>query len=117
MGNLQDAISDFTQAIQIKPDYAIAYNNRGETYLASGNFEAALSDFQKSNSLRPGLQYSLAGLAITHHALRQIPEAKRIWKEVLVKMDERYLDAEWVGKEVDWRPELIEEARKLIAKL
>jgi hypothetical protein len=31
LGDKQGAISDFTQAIQINPNFANAYNNRGAT--------------------------------------------------------------------------------------
>ena len=39
------AIADFTQAIQLNPRYADAYNNRGNAYRHVKNYDAALADF------------------------------------------------------------------------
>ena len=58
----------------------------------------------------------LAGLAITHHALGHIDESKRLWKS-LIQQDPRYQDANWVGKALNWAAPLVEEARKLNARL
>jgi tetratricopeptide (TPR) repeat protein len=79
-------------------------------------YQLALSDFQKSLDLRPGYYFALAGLAITYHALGQVEEARRLWNELIAE-DSRYRDAEWVKKELNWVDALVEEARKLIAKL
>jgi tetratricopeptide (TPR) repeat protein len=115
-GDLDGAIADYTEAIRLKPKEADAHRNRGEAYLEMGRNDEALKDFQKTLILDPKSNNTLPGLAITHHKLNNIEEAKRIWQTLLTS-DVRYLDAEWVGNEFNWRPILVEEARKLIAKL
>jgi len=40
-------------AIEIKPDYARAYNNRAWTYLKLGKFELGLSDAERAVELAP----------------------------------------------------------------
>jgi protein O-mannosyl-transferase len=45
------AISDFSQAIRLRPDYASAYSNRGLAYYNLGNKTLALEDFNKSLGL------------------------------------------------------------------
>ena len=50
-GNVSGAISDFEQAIQIKPDYAEAYYNRGVALYQKGEQQRACNDWQKASSL------------------------------------------------------------------
>jgi len=52
-GNLSLAISDLTKAIEINPDYADAYNNRGFVYIQQGNLPQAISDFNKAIEINP----------------------------------------------------------------
>jgi lipopolysaccharide biosynthesis regulator YciM len=54
-GDHKQAIEYFSKAIEIDPNYAEAYNNRGLSYASSqiGNFDLALSDFSKVIELNP----------------------------------------------------------------
>jgi len=52
-GDLKEAISYYDQAVQIKPDQADAYNNRGIVYLKIGQFQLAIKDFNKAAILQP----------------------------------------------------------------
>ena len=36
---MKTAIADYTRAIRIDPDYAAAYNNRGNAYKELGDYE------------------------------------------------------------------------------
>src|SRR6188768_1702942 len=47
------AIADYTTAIQLKPDYAEAYNNRGFAYYLKGDAERAIADYTRAIALRP----------------------------------------------------------------
>jgi len=47
----QNAIKDFSRAIEIFPNYADAYNNRGHQLEEIGNFQGALLDYHKSIDL------------------------------------------------------------------
>jgi tetratricopeptide (TPR) repeat protein len=114
-GDIDDAIADYTEAIRLYP-HSYAYYNRGKAYFELGKFAQALEDFQRAYNLDHLDKYVLVWLAITHNALGQIAEAKRIWN-ILVAQDQRYRDADWVGKELDWTASLIEAARNLIAEL
>jgi tetratricopeptide (TPR) repeat protein len=42
------AIIDFDKAIQLNPDLALAYNNRGIAYPDNGKAGNAIADFKKS---------------------------------------------------------------------
>jgi tetratricopeptide (TPR) repeat protein len=47
------AISDFDQAIQLKPDYAVAYYDRGAAYILKGDSDRAIVDFNQAIQLKP----------------------------------------------------------------
>jgi tetratricopeptide (TPR) repeat protein len=115
-GDYPGSIADFSEVIRLDPQMMEAYVGRGEAHFALEPYDQALSDFKKANDLRPGHNFALAGLAITHHARGNAQEARRLWR-ILLGMDERYRDAEWVKTELNWAEPLVEEARRLIAGL
>lgn len=116
LGDFSGAIEDNNTVIQLDPQDNAGYNNRGEVLFVLGKYEQALDDFQVSNNQDPDDKWPIAGLAITQYMLKKDYEAGRIWRE-LVDQDARYGEADWVGQELHWRPELVEAARKLIATL
>lgn len=50
-GEVELAIEDYTQAIELKPDYAEAYYYRGGTWLRLGNREKAKVDLSVARDL------------------------------------------------------------------
>jgi tetratricopeptide (TPR) repeat protein len=52
-GNLTQAISDYTKAIEINPIFTEAYYNRGNTYEKQGNLTQAISDYTKAIETNP----------------------------------------------------------------
>ena len=48
MGDHGGAIIDFGQAIQLKRDYADAYNNRGTAKSALGDHDGAIEDYYRA---------------------------------------------------------------------
>lgn len=115
-GDFYGAIADYDKAVRLNPKSAIICNNRGEAFFALGQYERALSDFEMSKELDPNNNFALAGLAITYHALGHLDEGKRVWSKLLTK-NIKYGSADWVRTELNWAAPLVEEARKLIAKL
>ena len=51
LGRHEAALVDFDKAIQLKPDHAEAYNNRGVTKKALGRLDEAREDYQKALAL------------------------------------------------------------------
>ena len=47
-GQNDQAIADFTKAIEINPRFAYAYYNRGNAYGRKGHYDQAISDFTKA---------------------------------------------------------------------
>ena len=63
-GDFDEAIADFTEAIRFKPDYALAYCNRGTAYGNKGDSDKAIVDLTEAIRLKPDADaYNLRGLA------------------------------------------------------
>jgi len=52
-GDHSGAIADFNRAIELKPDFANAYNGRGVYRAQSGDYKGAIEDYTKAISLDP----------------------------------------------------------------
>jgi len=64
-GDNQGAIADYNQAIKIKPDYALAYNNRGWSKHELGDNQGAIADYNQAIKFKPddALAYNNRGIA------------------------------------------------------
>jgi|WetSurMetagenome_2_1015567.scaffolds.fasta_scaffold62367_2 tetratricopeptide (TPR) repeat protein len=51
-GQFTEAITEYTEAIRLRPDDNVLYYNRGSCYMQSNNDDAALQDFNKSLELK-----------------------------------------------------------------
>lgn len=54
-GNAEKALAAYDTAIQLKPDYAEVYNNRGNIKNGLGSHDAALDDYDEAIRLNPNL--------------------------------------------------------------
>jgi tetratricopeptide (TPR) repeat protein len=72
LGRWDDAVADYTRAIEQDPGMARAYNNRAAAYAQERRFDAAVADFSKTIQLdsKSALAYRNRGLA--YHDLGQI---------------------------------------------
>jgi tetratricopeptide (TPR) repeat protein/S1-C subfamily serine protease len=62
------AIADFTAAIRYKPDFALAYNNRGFARYAQKDYEGALADYNQAIRLHPKNALLYISRAFVRHA-------------------------------------------------
>ena len=49
----KEAIRHYTEALKLKSDFAIAYNNRGNAYADKGDFDPAIQDYNTAIELNP----------------------------------------------------------------
>ena len=58
MGDYEGAIADYDRAIEINPQHANAYNNRGIAKNKMGDYEGAIADYDRAIEINP--QYTIA---------------------------------------------------------
>lgn len=61
--DFQKQVELYTKAIDLAPDWASAYNNRGVAYFNLGNWDAAIADFTKAIELKPDYKLAIANRA------------------------------------------------------
>lgn len=76
------AIADYTAAIQLKPDYAEAYNDRGFAYYLKGDVERAIADYTRAIEVRPNYPkaHNNRGVAYMAHgygSAKSVPDFDR----------------------------------------
>ena len=112
-GKLVQAISNFTKAIENKPQYAKAYNNRGAAYYKQGDLTHAIFDFGSAIEIdhnyteaycNRGLAYAKQGnlpLAIADfsRAIYIDPHyAKAYANRAVAYFDEKEYDKAWIDE-------------------
>ena len=53
----EDAVKDFSQAIELSPRHEEAYVNRGNVYRKLGNYRGAIADYTQAIKLNPSFTY------------------------------------------------------------
>ncbi len=81
--NLKECISANTKAIQLKPDYAEAYRNRGAAKGLLGRYEEAIVDFNKAIDLKSDLVGVYNNRGNAKASLEQYPEAMADYNEAI----------------------------------
>jgi tetratricopeptide (TPR) repeat protein len=74
-GRMQDAVAALTRAIDLKPDFAEAYINRGLAHYLNENYPAAEEDFLAVLEIRPDDQKANNNLAVVYYRLERYEEA------------------------------------------
>ena len=83
LGKYEKAIADFGRALDLHPQNAAFYSNRGLAKSSLGHYEEAIADFDRALDLHPqnAHAYSNRGLAKSH--LGQHEEARADWQHAL----------------------------------
>ena len=75
LGQYEAAISDYTQAIRLKPDSADAYNNRGNAKANLKEYFAAISDYDTAIRLKPDDAKAYSNRGVAKEGLKQYAAA------------------------------------------
>jgi tetratricopeptide (TPR) repeat protein len=81
--NPKDAIEDFNRAIQLFPEYAAIYNNRGNVLLGIGAVREAMKDFDRALLLAPGYAAAYSNRAGARLRLGEIDPAMADYSRAL----------------------------------
>ncbi len=75
-GKAEKALSAYDTAIQLQPDYAEVYNNRGNIKSGLGSHDAALDDYDEAIRLNPNFMNAYINRGIVQLGLNDIDEAR-----------------------------------------
>ncbi|XP_075099617.1 hsp70-Hsp90 organizing protein 3-like [Nicotiana tabacum] len=82
-GNFTDAITHFTEAINLSPTNHVLYSNRSAAYASIGKYSDALSDAQKTVDLKSDWAKGYSRLGAAHLGLHHYDEAVSAYKKGL----------------------------------
>ena len=117
LDDLQGSKDDFTQALELDEENVRAMNNRAVVEFCLEEYEAAKDDYAKAIEHIPSERLLLGGMALTLHAMdNEDDKAVEIWKG-LIQLDPRFRDAQWTGQEMLWPEPMVNETKKLIARI
>jgi tetratricopeptide (TPR) repeat protein len=85
-GQTKLAIEDFNRAVQLFPEHAATYNNRGNLLLSLGLAKEAIRDFDRATLLSPGYAAAFANRAGAYDRLGQPGEALRDYTRAIELM-------------------------------
>lgn len=74
-GNHNDAITAYNKAIELDPQYAMAYNMRGAAYADLGDFRQAMRDHGKAIELDPQYAAAFSNRGVAHCQLGNFGQA------------------------------------------
>jgi protein O-mannosyl-transferase len=75
VGRYDEAIQQYNLALQARPEFASAYNNRGNSHAFKRDFQSALADQTRAIELDPGFGRAWFNRAVTHFQLGRLQEA------------------------------------------
>ncbi|XP_059276018.1 hsp70-Hsp90 organizing protein 2-like [Lycium ferocissimum] len=82
-GNFTEAITHFTEAINLNPTNHVLYSNRSAAYASLAQYSNALTDAQKTVDLKPDWAKGYSRLGAAHSGLHQYNDAVSAYKKGL----------------------------------
>ena len=74
-GNHKQAEKLFTEAIELNPENALAWHNRGWAYIEQKKYQQAMADFDKTTELDPNSEWSYLGRAWIYNEQKKFEAA------------------------------------------
>tara|TARA_B100001142_G_scaffold316463_1_gene356278 strand:- start:675 stop:2081 length:1407 start_codon:yes stop_codon:yes gene_type:complete len=90
-GDIEKALRSFDESIKIKPDYAVAYNNKANIFLKKKEYDEAIILFKKAYNFDPTTKIKF-NLANCYFKKEEFDEAIQIYEEI-IDADEKLLEA------------------------
>lgn len=82
-GQFQEAIEQFTKAIELDPQNHVLYSNRSASYASLKDFDKALEDALKTTSIAPTWAKGYSRLGAAYHGLNNLEKAKEAYADGL----------------------------------
>ncbi|XP_028398572.1 stress-induced-phosphoprotein 1-like [Dendronephthya gigantea] len=82
-GNLDEAIQNYTEAINLDPNNHVFYSNRSAAYAKNGCYDEALVDAQKTVALKPDWPKGYSRLGAAYAFLSNPEEAEKAYQKGL----------------------------------
>lgn len=91
-GHFEEAIGEYDQTIELDPEYAMAYNNRGLAYGDLGQLEKAIKDYDRAIELNPRFATTFYNRALAYNDLGQYQQAVEDYDRA-IERDPRFATA------------------------
>ncbi len=92
IGKYDQAISDFSKAIEMNPRLAPAYSNRGAAYLYKGQYDRAILDLSKAIEINPWLAHAYNNRGWAYVKKWQFDQAISDFSKT-IEIDPRFVEA------------------------
>ena len=90
--DFKGAIEDFDRAVQLNPQYAEAYNNRGNTYFVLGNQQEAMKNYNQALKLNPELASAYYNRGYANYKGGKMEQAIKDYNRA-IELNPKYLPA------------------------
>ena len=101
-GNYEQAILEYTNAIELDPNFADAYYNRGIAYKNKGEFDNAIADYSRAIELDPNHTWAYYNRGNAYILKGEFDNAIADFNKVI---------------EVSTNPDIIQAAREMVREL
>ena len=82
-GKMDEARKSFDRATKVDRRFSDAYNNLGATYYAEKQYKKAISQYQRSLSLKPDVASVYTNIGYAYFAQKQLPKAMEAFHKAL----------------------------------